>query len=303
MNYDIRQTDASIAKQTHLLPDGQRSRPVLDRRFSRRAQDDAPVTAWKRIKYAFVGLSSGAGTTSLALAFAEYLATGVHDAGIVAFVEISDAHLPAATWSYDRIGIDRHFAGRDYHSYYRLMAERRTLRDAVNLDGGVNWCLRVPGERFEPFDVSDYTRLINNAPGDTAVCDVAGAFGRWDGPECIRSETLRRIMEDADRVCVVIDPLPSAMMADPEKFEMIRSYESRGGDVVYIINKLNAGVNRRELKRFLRVRGAIELPFMQPSDLYTAEYNCKTLWKMSAAAIALGEAFSKIASIADLGKR
>jgi hypothetical protein len=88
------------------------------------------------------------------------------------------------------------------------------------------------------------------------------------------------------------------MLADPEKFEMIRGYESRGGDVVYLINKLNVGVNRRELKRFLRIRNAIELPFIQPSDLYAAEYNCKTLWKMSGAAISLSEAFSKIVSIA-----
>ncbi|MDR1954220.1 MAG: hypothetical protein LBQ21_07095 [Clostridiales Family XIII bacterium] len=284
-----------------------RSRPKVDRRLSRKRQT-APITGTRereKVKYAFIGLSGTAGATTLAFAFAEYLASlrlaerpmkkkGMATDYAAAVVEINDNNRPSCGFDYDRIGVDKHFAGREYISFYRLLSRGRPIRGLANFDGGVNWILRMPGEEFERFDIVDFIRLIDNAAGDAVICDVNGSFGLTLERDEDRIAELRKMLDDMDRVCVVVDPLPSGMMADCEKIEMFKDYEAAGGDIVYIVNKLNPGVNIREMKSFLRVRDAIEIPYFSPVDVYTAEYNCCTVFTMPDIAKQLAEPFEKI---------
>ncbi|MDR2156584.1 MAG: hypothetical protein LBO81_02230 [Clostridiales Family XIII bacterium] len=300
-------------------------RPKIDRRLSRGRRDAVAAEAHEKVKYAFVGLSGGAGATMLAFAFAEYLAglqmtrryeadereARGYDCGRVAprtfpgkrcapgvcaaaVVEINDANRPACGFDYDRIGMDKHFEGREYISCYRLLSQGKSVRGLANFDGGVNWMLRVPGEEFERFEVVDFVRLIDNAAGNAVICDIKGTFGLSLVRDRDRIGELRKILEDMDRVCAIVDPLPSSMMADREKLELFKDYEAAGGDIVYIINKCNPGVNRREVKNFLKVRGAFELPYFAPADIYAAEYNCRTVWSAPEISRQLSDLFGKI---------
>ncbi|MDR0356859.1 MAG: hypothetical protein LBH63_00560, partial [Clostridiales Family XIII bacterium] len=305
-------------------------RPKLDRRLSRKRPDVPASAGREKIKYAFIGLSGNAGATALAFAFAEYLASrrnaerrtplGRRGAGgsspdsqkaedgmvgrpldsrrardgcAAAVVEINDRNRPPDGFDYDRIGIDKRFAGREYVSFYSLLSKGRPIRGLANRDGGVNWALRVPGEEYERFEIVDFIRLIDNAVGDTVICDISGSFGLSLDRDEDRIRELRKILDDMDRVCVAVDPLPSAMMADREKPELFKDYESSGGDVVYLLNKFNPGVNLREVKNFLRVRNFIEIPYFSPADIYAAEYGCNTIFSVPAVAEALSHPFEK----------
>ncbi|MDR1027797.1 MAG: hypothetical protein LBL63_00060 [Clostridiales Family XIII bacterium] len=280
------------------------------------------------MKYAFVGLSGGAGATTLAFAFAEYLA-GLRiaegdpagggtdarrrrggasgrrrrDALAAAVVEINDVNRPPCGFDYDRVGMDKHFAGREYVSFYRLLSQGRPVRGLSNFDGGVNWILRVPGESFDRFEIVEFIRLIDNAAGDAVICDVNGAFGLSLDREGARIGELRKILDDMDRVCAVVDPLPSGMMADREKLELFKDYESSGGDIVYLLNKCNPGVNRREARAFLKVRGALEIPYFSPADVYAAEYNCCTVYALPEIARSLAGPFEKLRDRLPLSNR
>jgi hypothetical protein len=48
------------------------------------------------------------------------------------------------------------------------------------------------------------------------------------------------------------------------------------------------------MKSFLRVRDTIEIPYFSPADVYTAEYNCSTVFAMSDIAKLLVSPFEKI---------
>jgi CO dehydrogenase nickel-insertion accessory protein CooC1 len=112
---------------------------------------------------------------------------------------------------------------------------------------------------------------VGGASGDILLCDVCGGFGEG---------LLRRILCDTDRIIAVIDPLPSAMMANPARLELLMELENAGLDLRYVLNKMNRGVNRRELRAFYRMRLAAEIPFFDPAQIYLAEYNCCTLHAM-----------------------
>ncbi|MDR0851224.1 MAG: hypothetical protein LBN36_01890, partial [Clostridiales Family XIII bacterium] len=140
----------------------------IERRLTRYSAKADTTRALGKTKYLFVGLSACAGTTMISMAFAEFIATSAVAAGCratvvsnestfskkragtmqAAFVELCDGNDAPKGYDYDRIGIDRHFADRDYISFYKLLSEGRPLKGVCNADGGINWALRVPGEKF-----------------------------------------------------------------------------------------------------------------------------------------------------------
>jgi hypothetical protein len=299
-------------------------RPGIGRKLPRRADVAEPQAIRAVVKYAFVGLSARAGATTLSFAFADRLArtaasvgrgraifragpakAGVGgadrdadvggngargDAGSVAVVEISDDDPRPGGSDYDRVGIDVRFAGREYVSVYARLAMGSSVRGVSNMDGGINWLLRAPGELCGGLGISDYIRLSSGASGDTVIVDVKGGFGGAG-----RIPMLQKLISDCDRIFAVIDPSPSALMADTEKLELFKSLESGGADILYVINKMNPGVDVKEMRSFIRVRNAVEIPFLPAEGIYASEYNCCTVYSMPKLAPLLDPAFERMA--------
>jgi hypothetical protein len=265
-------------------------RPGIARKLPRRTDTSETPISRAVVKYAFVGLSARAGATTLAFAFADWLARSAAQSGSVAVVEISDDYPQAGGSDYDRVGIDVRFAGREYVSVYARLARGASVRGVSNMDGGINWLLRAPGEPCGELGVTDYIRLTSGATGDTVIVDVKGGFGGAG-----RIPLLQKLISDCDRVFAVIDPLPSALMADAEKLELFKSLESGGADILYVINKMNPGVDVKEMRSFIRVRNAVETPFLPAEGVYAAEYNCCTVYSMPKLAPLLETAFTRMA--------
>jgi hypothetical protein len=233
-------------------------------------------------KIGFVGLSAGAGATTLALAAAECLAAGNREAGgraagagggqAVPVVCLEIAEGPdegsSAGLPYDKIGIDRHFAGRDYLSFYRLAAEGKPLAGRFNLSGGVNWALRMPVDVRHEIGAAALLRLIDNIGGAPVRCDISSALSQ---------AALADVLADMHRIVCVVDPLPSKLLAGGRVMEQVRSAEHAGIPVVYVLNKMNPGVNLREVKRFVSLNEPVEIPAVKPQAVYAAEYACRSL--------------------------
>ncbi|MDR1495677.1 MAG: hypothetical protein LBS67_01990 [Clostridiales Family XIII bacterium] len=214
----------------------------------------------------------------------------LQNGGGVAVVGIDDDELRLGGSDYDRVGIDMRFSGREYLSPYARLAAGASVRGIHNVDGGVNWLLRAPGESCAGFTATDYVRLSSGATEDTVIIDVKGGFG---GDR--RISELPKLLNDCDRVFAVVDPLPSALMADTEKLELFKSLELGGADILYVINRMNPGVDVREMRSFIKVRRAVEIPFFPPEHIYAAEYNCCTLYAMPKATSLLTTAFEQMA--------
>jgi hypothetical protein len=57
---------------------------------------------------------------------------------------------------------------------------------------------------------------------------------------------------------------------------------------------MNPGVDVRELRSFIKVRNAVEIPFFAPEHIYAAEYNCCTLYAMPKLTAQLEAAFERM---------
>jgi len=256
----------------------------LRRRLSR-SRDEVPEPLGRARRIGFVGLSAGAGTTSVTHAAATVLTEMLYSkhgkskmssslaTGFATVLELDTRLEHTSGYPFDKIGIDRHFAGRNYHSYYRLAADGKPLSGAHNLSGGINWALRLPGERDIRPETAGLIRLVNGAPGDIVLCDIgirptSGSTGFAEA---------REILTAMDRLVCVIDPLPSRLLAASDTMELIRMAEAGGNPVDYAVNKMNHGVNTKELFRFLPMKEPYMLPAIPLDTVYACEFCCKTL--------------------------
>ncbi|MCL2111180.1 MAG: hypothetical protein FWH32_02795 [Clostridiales bacterium] len=231
-----------------------------------------------RSRIGFVGLSAGAGATTMAFAAAEYLAALSKRTRTVTFLELNPGADAPAGRPYDKIGIDRRFAGRGFISHYRLAAEGKPLHGVNNMDGGIGWVLRVPGEPDSAPSAAALIRLLNNVPGDIIVCDIsAQGFLRSGGQDAAGRDTLLALLADLDRIVCIFDPLPSRLLAAVPATEVCRAAETAGLPAIYAFNKLNAGVNLREATRFTGAKSYISIPAIPAETVYSAEYACRSL--------------------------
>lgn len=212
-----------------------------------------------RVKIGIVGMGHGAGTGFMAICLARALVKlrNCHPA----VVELGQGGL------FDCLGMDKHFSEQQYFSFHKAVKQDRSIRCRSNEVDGVNWMLIPPGETDYSQDLDSYRklRLVNNGLGDVIICRLKGLEG----------EELWRLLWEMDRVLVVIDPLPSRMLAGYEFLCSLRVCEL---PITYIINKYNKGVNRKELLDYLRLKKLIYLPLVEQEAVYAGEYICRPVY-------------------------
>ena len=79
------------------------------------------------------------------------------------------------------------------------------------------------------------------------------------------------ILPEMDAVILVIDPLPSRLISTYSKIERLLITIS---GIIPLVNKMNKGVHRGEVARFLGTKYFCTFPFVNPENLYKAEFNC-----------------------------
>jgi len=241
-----------------------------------------------RVKIGFVGLAAGAGATTLCFAAAEYLAAlssgrggskpFTHKTGrTVTVLELDLKPFAPAGSPYDKIGVDRRFAGRDFVSIYRLAAEGKPLHGACNIDGGVSWALRVPGESVPPPDHATLHRLVGNVFGDIVLCDISATAILAGGGHAANRAALTALLADLDHIVCIFDPLPSRLLASVPAAEACRAAAASGVPVTCVFNKFNPGVNMREALRFTGVKDYLPFPAVPAEAVYAAEFACRSL--------------------------
>ncbi len=214
-----------------------------------------------KLKIAVIGLSPGAGagfvSAGLARTFAE-----INDYR-PALLELGGQRL------YDSLVMDKHFAGREFIRFFGLMAKGGNIRGLRNELLGVNWVLKAPGEDKEPVDIIKMLRIVNNVSGNVIICKISATS----------EEQQWEILHDMDRVLVVIDPIPSMMLAG---HDLLCRFRTSGLPLIYVVNKMNGGVSHRELINYLQLKKVFYIPMIAPEILYSAEYSCRFPFELPA---------------------
>ena len=160
---------------------------------------------------------------------------------------------------YGALGMERKFAMRGFQSYIKLLESGKSVRTLQNVQDSINWALLMPGEHAP--EAAALFRFMNNVPGETVIFDCSG----------MDDELLWNVLPEADHVYAVIDPMPSKLL---EAYARLERIKLNFPDAELVVNKMNSGVHKGELRRFLGSRSFREIPLVDPSLLYKAEYNC-----------------------------
>lgn len=258
----------------------------MNRIFVREQTEELYRSKQNRHKIGIMGMSKSVGTSFIASSLAKHLSRE-KDKNI-AFVEVN-----MENWNnhfiYDSLGMDKRFAGRIFHDFYNQTKEGFPIGGLVNLDEKINWVLRIPpGQnqnkkevKMEPIDMC---RIINNIAADIIICDITGTF---DVEEVIR---------EMDIILFIIDPLPSRLISGYSLLCEMKNRELKGQNVIWIINKFNEGINKRELISFVKLKSYFTIPMIQQEFFYLAEYNCRIPYTVKSIAEELQEPLDEIRS-------
>lgn len=209
---------------------------------------------YDRMKIGILGLVPGAGTGFLTVCLARAMAlSGFYRPAVI---ELGKGSL------YDELGLTKRLTGREFFNFHRAVIKDQSIRGMQNEVDGVNWMVLPPGEHFESEELYRKVRLINHGLGDSILCRFAG----------VKEEHLWKILWEMDRVIVVIDPLPSRLVAGYPLLSQLKSSEL---PITYVVNKYNGGVDRKQLLDFIKVKHLLYVPMVPAETIYSAEYTCQ----------------------------
>ncbi|MEI8215850.1 MAG: hypothetical protein WCF96_02015 [Eubacteriales bacterium] len=216
-----------------------------------------------KIKVGVVGIGAGAGVSFLS----SCLAKAAAENGILSCViELGNGSI------YDGIGMDKRFEGLNYFEFFKALGNEESIRNKKNISDGINWVTRSRAERNIEISSNFVLKLVNNAVGELVICDFSGI-----DKTCGKGLLERELLQDMDRVIVVVDPLPSKLLNGQLQLLEIKGTFKHP---VYVINKSNTGVNRNEMLRFLKIYKPIFIPLIPLEFIYEAEYTCNIPYSM-----------------------
>lgn len=234
----------------------------INRILTREPEMVEKLAALEKLRIGVVGISESSGVSFLTGCLARYLANTRKFRPAV--IELGKGGL------YDSFGMDKRFAGRSYYRFYKAISENKITRGIVNMDEGINWILKSPEEEKITLTFEQKIRLVSQTKGDIILCDLSG-----------RLETQFELLQSMDQIIAVIDPMPSKMLRGYDMLCQMKCFDGEQKNVIFVINKMNRGVKRRQMIDFLHVRQPVILPLVDIEGIYTAEYNCKIPYTMN----------------------
>ena len=216
-----------------------------------------PAEKADRWRIGLTGLTPGAGVSFLTACLAGYLAE--KEGRTPAVAELGDGGL------YDSLGMERRFIYREYRSFLRAATGSVNLHSLSNMEEGVNWALKTPAEQSERPGYREALRLIYGISGDAVLFDFSGR----------NDEEGWLLLKEMDVILGVVDPMPARLLAGRSTLER---WKLSGLPVRILVNKDNRGVDRKELQRFLKIRGPETIPYLDPRYLYSVQYRGGMPW-------------------------
>jgi len=216
----------------------------------------------EKIRIGVIGIGRNTGETTVSLLITNKL----NEMGVgVAFLELGNPKY-INSMVYDKLGLANKYKKEPFVDFYKLINEGKRIRGVYNINEGVNWVLITPENVRENIELNaeDKIRLISNAFGEVIVVDCNSDFD---------------VLGEMDYVIAIIDPNPSVLLNREVQYNRLREISVESGNVIWIVNKFNRGVNSIELNGFLKLKKYHKLKCFPPEIIYLNEYSCKLLGK------------------------
>lgn len=249
----------------------------MRRRFVR--QQESPAER-EQLSIAVTGLGRDAGTTLVSTSLAIFYAEKGKS------VTFTECCVPGRSCSflYDAVAMEQRFYGRTFRDFYEIVLSGGRIRDLRNMERGVNWRIPLPQDRglseTECRDIA--SQLTAGARDQVCIFDVQAGFDGFP-------------VREMDALIAVADPLPSRLVNQAGQVaRLLQMAEDPDSPRVFIVvNKVNPGVNRRQVSSFFGGQVSAWLPAFDLKELYGDEFACRFHWENRVIRKELGDFFTK----------
>lgn len=252
----------------------------MERIFFREKQEKTMPEGAERYRIGVTGLGQGVGTTFVATALAFYF----RDQGRQ--VSYAECLNPAACQSllYDQVAMDKRFAHRNFEAVYQCLTEDGPIRRRQNKEAGILWRLPTPEDCKEKRALTQMqkARFIAAASEEVCIFDMEADYS-WDD-----------YLMDMDVIFVVADPLPSRLIRGRDRYRTLKKMELAGCRVIWIVNKSNGGIDKKQVKHYLKADRLFWLEAVESSLVYEDEYLCRFHWENAEIQRRMMEIFTKV---------
>lgn len=194
---------------------------------------------------------------------------------------------------YTYLGLNTNIYDEDYSS----TVFTHTVED--NIDRGINfynhssnknvtWILKdATRKSSEKWDSKKLFKLIFlNKKSYINIVDIG---------HLIFDDNIYEIIDIFNILIVVIDPMVPDLLNNSEMLEKFKELENKSGiRIIYVVNKFNKGVDKRELLKFLNKKPASYIPYINPEMIYKSVYNCAIPYNYKAVKKELFKPLNKI---------
>lgn len=241
-----------------------------------------------RKKIGIIGLGSGCGVTTIGTILAKLASKD--EMRKVHYLEITTPNKNKAL-IFDALGMDKRFVNRRFIDYYEEVKEGNHIGHLANREEGLSWALVTKENVSKGTHLStrEKIHLINNLEYDILFCDLELGVEPWN-----KMEEERSLLIEMNILIVVIDPLPSKLLGSYYLLQWIKALEEKGLPVIYVVNKYNKGIQKRDFFDFIKLRPDFFIPFLPPEEFYTCEYTCQLPYRITGLRQSVGEFSQKI---------
>lgn len=209
----------------------------------------------RRFRVGITGMWHGAGCTTVTLMLAEEFAALCEEepVSVIAFGDTS---------YYDALGMEARFKEGGFVPVEHLDEDGNAGADGFNEEEGICWAVSSPLTEGVSLPEERKAAILSRIPGAVQLWDL--------GAEKI-PEDRSWYVSQIDALVFVMDPLPTSLLKGYENF---LRWKEEDVPTVYVINRMNEGVDFRQVQDLLHIRKPVVIPFLNPAFLYRAEYAC-----------------------------
>lgn len=248
---------------------------IMNRLFLREKDPIITKEYLFRRKIGIIGLGPGCGVTSIGTTLAKIVSK--NNMNRIQYLEITNPK-KSKPLIFDGLGMDKRFLNREFIDFYKEVKEGNPIGHLINRDEDIGWVLITKEDIQKKIILStqEKTHLINNLNFDLLFCDL-----ELGNQSLGKLEDDRELLSEMSHLIVIIDPLPSKLLASYNLLQWIKVLEEKGLPVSYIVNKYNKGVHKRDFLDFIKLRPNLFIPFISPDEFYVCEYNCQLPFRIS----------------------
>ena len=217
---------------------------------------------------AVAGACPGSGTSFASLAIAWGMTLKEAGEGGPGFGRVSLTELGSAKL-YRELDLSARLGAGGFQAYEDALSEMKGIGEVSDPLYGMELLARRPGGR--ELGAAELIRAAHSAPGDSAVLCCSG----------LAEDLAFEVLAASDIRLLVIDPLPSKLA---ESFRTIGRFRLDFPDGHLLVNRMNPGVFRGELRELLGTDRYMELPALPAELIYRAEYSASPVFELRKAA-------------------